>query len=155
MTSKNDRALGRKCLEQVINSEKNQNIFEKSIFELTTKLNEPYLSTIYQICGILLKLKEEIKEDEKKSKINTEVLKQIKEEKVNWNSPIYDSVRFRIEEHDQYLIHPFDVVEGVVKCVKCGESKTWSIQKQTRSADEPMTTFSKCVVCGAEWSYSG
>lgn len=33
------------------------------------------------------------------------------------------------------------------KCRKCGESKAKLSQAQTRSADEPMTTFVKCMVC--------
>ena len=33
------------------------------------------------------------------------------------------------------------------KCYKCGESKCKVTQAQTRSADEPMTTFISCMVC--------
>jgi len=33
------------------------------------------------------------------------------------------------------------------KCYKCGESKCKITQAQTRSADEPMTTFVVCLVC--------
>jgi len=33
------------------------------------------------------------------------------------------------------------------KCYKCGESKSKITQAQTRSADEPMTTFVVCMVC--------
>jgi len=33
------------------------------------------------------------------------------------------------------------------KCFKCGESKCKISQAQTRSADEPMTTFVTCLVC--------
>lgn len=33
------------------------------------------------------------------------------------------------------------------KCFKCGESKCKITQVQTRSADEPMTTFVVCLVC--------
>lgn len=35
----------------------------------------------------------------------------------------------------------------VYKCYKCGESKCKITQAQTRSADEPMTTFVVCLVC--------
>jgi DNA-directed RNA polymerase subunit M/transcription elongation factor TFIIS len=35
----------------------------------------------------------------------------------------------------------------VYKCFKCGESKCKISQAQTRSADEPMTTFVTCLVC--------
>jgi len=39
------------------------------------------------------------------------------------------------------------VYSDAYKCFKCGESKCKITQAQTRSADEPMTTFVVCVVC--------
>ncbi|KAL0229125.1 hypothetical protein GEMRC1_013745 [Eukaryota sp. GEM-RC1] len=39
------------------------------------------------------------------------------------------------------------------KCGKCGHKKTTYTQKQTRSADEPMTTFVRCVVCDNRWKF--
>ena len=33
-------------------------------------------------------------------------------------------------------------------CKKCGNRKCTVYQMQTRSADEPMTTFVNCLVCG-------
>eukprot|EP00240_Pyramimonas_obovata_P016145 CAMPEP_0118933528 /NCGR_PEP_ID=MMETSP1169-20130426/12038_1 /TAXON_ID=36882 /ORGANISM="Pyramimonas obovata, Strain CCMP722" /LENGTH=295 /DNA_ID=CAMNT_0006876299 /DNA_START=64 /DNA_END=948 /DNA_ORIENTATION=- len=37
------------------------------------------------------------------------------------------------------------------KCGKCGQRKTIYYQMQTRSADEPMTTFVTCVNCNNRW----
>lgn len=37
------------------------------------------------------------------------------------------------------------------KCGKCGQRKVSYSQAQTRSADEPMTTFCECTVCGNRW----
>ena len=37
------------------------------------------------------------------------------------------------------------------KCYKCKKSKCTYYQLQTRSADEPMTTFVSCLVCGNRW----
>lgn len=34
------------------------------------------------------------------------------------------------------------------KCKKCGESRCQVTQKQTRSGDEPATTFVECMECG-------
>jgi DNA-directed RNA polymerase subunit M/transcription elongation factor TFIIS len=39
------------------------------------------------------------------------------------------------------------VTTDVYKCRKCGERKCTVIQKQTRSADEPATTFVTCTIC--------
>lgn len=37
------------------------------------------------------------------------------------------------------------------KCGKCKQSKCTYFQLQTRSSDEPMTTFITCIVCGNHW----
>jgi len=37
------------------------------------------------------------------------------------------------------------------KCGKCGKRETTYYQMQTRSADEPMTTFHTCTHCGNRW----
>lgn len=39
------------------------------------------------------------------------------------------------------------------KCGKCGQRKCTYYQLQTRSADEPMTTFVTCVNCNNHWKF--
>ncbi|CAO3631282.1 unnamed protein product [Mucor hiemalis] len=39
------------------------------------------------------------------------------------------------------------------KCGKCGGRKCTYFQMQTRSADEPMTTFVTCVLCANHWKF--
>lgn len=39
------------------------------------------------------------------------------------------------------------------KCSRCGQRKTTYYQLQTRSADEPMTTFVTCVNCNNHWKF--
>ena len=46
-----------------------------------------------------------------------------------------------------------DDYEGVFKCGKCKSLKTDYFQLQTRSADEPMTTYVTCRDCGARWKF--
>lgn len=41
--------------------------------------------------------------------------------------------------------------EGLFKCGKCKSTKTSYYQMQTRSADEPMTTYVTCKGCGNRW----
>ena len=41
--------------------------------------------------------------------------------------------------------------EGLFKCGKCKLTKTTYYQMQTRSADEPMTTYVTCKNCGHKW----
>ncbi len=39
------------------------------------------------------------------------------------------------------------------QCGKCRQRETQYYQMQTRSADEPMTTFVTCVNCGNRWKF--
>jgi len=43
--------------------------------------------------------------------------------------------------------------KGLFKCGKCKQTNTTYYQMQTRSADEPMTTYVTCMTpgCGAKW----
>jgi transcription elongation factor S-II len=50
------------------------------------------------------------------------------------------------EEQDSYV--------GMFKCGKCKSMKTTYYQMQTRSADEPMTTFVTCRNCNNRWKFS-
>ena len=43
--------------------------------------------------------------------------------------------------------------QGILKCGKCKGKKTIYFQLQTRSADEPMTTFVTCKGCGHKWKF--
>jgi transcription elongation factor S-II len=45
--------------------------------------------------------------------------------------------------------------EGMFRCGKCKQTQTRYYQMQTRSADEPMTTFVTCVFpgCGNKWKF--
>lgn len=46
-----------------------------------------------------------------------------------------------------------DIHDGVFQCKKCKSWKTVYYQMQTRSADEPMTTFVTCAVCNKNWKF--
>lgn len=43
--------------------------------------------------------------------------------------------------------------DGFFKCGKCKSMKTTYTQAQTRSADEPMTTFVTCLNCCNRWKF--
>jgi DNA-directed RNA polymerase subunit M/transcription elongation factor TFIIS len=44
--------------------------------------------------------------------------------------------------------------DGFFTCGKCKSKKTTYRQAQTRSADEPMTTFVTCLNCNHRWKFS-
>ena len=123
-----------------VTDNENSIIIEKYIREYS----EDKTWYLYQVIGKILK----------GYNIDT-IIEELKTGKVGWNSSEYNDYKNKIEEHDNYIVSPFDVVEGVVQCPKCKNKKTYSTQKQIRSADEPMTTISRCVNCGHSWNYSG
>ena len=43
------------------------------------------------------------------------------------------------------------LIEGEFTCRRCGSNYTTHYQMQTRSADEPMTTFIQCQKCPNSW----
>ena len=45
-------------------------------------------------------------------------------------------------------------ISTALTCGKCGQKKVSYTQAQTRSADEPMTTFCECLICGNRWKVS-
>jgi DNA-directed RNA polymerase subunit M/transcription elongation factor TFIIS len=155
------RETGMKMISEVFKNEKNRKVFEKNIWEHTEVPNqseiehgEEYLFIMYQICGDMI-IDNLSKSEEVPKKGTTERLVDIKQKKFGWNSTVFENISKYIEEYDEYLVNPFEVVEGVSECHKCHSKRTWSVQKQTRGGDEPMTTFSKCVDCGNRWVYSG
>ncbi|RIA91472.1 transcription factor S-II, central domain-containing protein [Glomus cerebriforme] len=48
---------------------------------------------------------------------------------------------------------PTQAETNMFRCGKCGQRKTTYFQMQTRSADEPMTTFVTCTVCNNRWKF--
>lgn len=137
------RKSGKEQLSKLIKSEKNCSILEKNIYQRWTS-EDDYNEVVYE-CLYLLDKGEKV----------ADVLAQIKTGKMFWNNPDFEEVAFKQKEQDDFTISPFQVEEGVLKCPKCSGCKTFSYSKQTRSADEPMTTFATCAGCKHKWTYSG
>jgi DNA-directed RNA polymerase subunit M/transcription elongation factor TFIIS len=137
---------GKMALSKVIKIQKNIDIIESVIFKNAIKsesYKSVYLNLIYQAVGDFIsgiKLKE--------------IINSINKNKNHWDHYSFEKIRNKINEHDEFIINPFEVEEGVTTC-KCGSKRVFTYQKQTRGADEPMTTFAKCVKCNAQWTYSG
>ena len=58
----------------------------------------------------------------------------------------------KAEEDFMYSIGKENITDEY-KCGRCGSNKTSYYELQTRSADEPMTTFVKCINCGNRWKF--
>jgi DNA-directed RNA polymerase subunit M/transcription elongation factor TFIIS len=140
------RCKGKLVLGTVLKREKNIKIFEKYIHTKSLKsenYDTTYRKILYQSVGDILN-----------GKNLAEMIDNIKKDMIGWNHPTFIDIKNRIGEHDEFIINPFEVEEGVTTC-HCGSGRVFTYQKQTRGADEPMTTFAKCVKCKAQWTYSG
>jgi DNA-directed RNA polymerase subunit M/transcription elongation factor TFIIS len=130
-----------KILETELSQPKNVQLFLKHL--LPMKDRDDFKNILYQVIGDIA--------NEKSLK---ETFNCLKKKLVGWNNPCFNNIKTKIIEHDDYLVNPFDLVEGIGECRKCGSKKTFSYAKQNRGCDEPMTTYSWCL-CGNKWSYSG
>ena len=70
---------------------------------------------------------------------------------------LQDSRRLDWERANEKKINDMCGIKGdllkasLFTCGRCKSIKTTSTQKQTRSADEPMTVFVLCMNCGNRW----
>lgn len=145
------RKKGITVLSSVIQKEQNIKIIEKCICEKSVNNENLYNEILYQVVGDLLN-----------NKKLSDILSNIKSDKICWNHNDFTTFQEQLDEQDDFIENPFEVAEGVLECKKvlkngkvCGSKRVFSYSKQTRSADEPMTTFATCCACGTKWTYSG
>jgi transcription elongation factor S-II len=101
---------------------------------------------------------------------DTELIKRLAEKKFKstdivhmtpgelWPNGPYGTARENKKVHDAHLealnAEEKESYVGMFKCGKCKSMKTTYYQMQTRSADEPMTTFVNCTNCTNRWKFS-
>lgn len=143
-----DRNIGKDALATVASSTTN---IENIIWKQTGDDENAYNELIYQAVGDAI--------EQKSSKTITAG---IRDGKTGWDHPCFNEPRLQLEEQDNFIEQPFEVAEGVLTCTSqlkdgtiCNSKRVFYYQIQTRSSDEPMTTFATCCSCGSNWSYSG
>ena len=141
MSDKN--IYGLLVLSKFIKNKSNIEIFEKNINKLSSTEDE-YKRNLYQLIGDLMTNTKQISLQNK--------LKDIKEKNIGWNHPIYNDIKNKIKEQDEYIVNPFSVTEGVITCFKCKSKKTISYNKATRSSDEGITVHVTCSNCNNKWT---
>jgi transcription elongation factor S-II len=93
---------------------------------------------------------------------NPEILNQVKAKDIPnlsptqiWPDGPVAKTEYRLKEKELAIeeakMRIDDDYEGMFKCRKCKSKKTTYYQMQTRSADEPMTTFVTCMECSTKW----
>lgn len=88
--------------------------------------------------------------------ISTEKQKELEERK----NKLMDANMLDWEAQNEDKINEMCGIKGellqasLFTCGRCKSTKTTSTQKQTRSADEPMTVFVLCLNCNNRWKFS-
>jgi DNA-directed RNA polymerase subunit M/transcription elongation factor TFIIS len=154
-----DRAKHQIKLSNELNSIDHALKIELSIFEYTliyclnNKYNENYVSGIYddKFNFIMSNLNENSKHIENKTFKKYILDGKIDATTVAFLSPpqVHPAKWANILKKKEYIDQREKNIaySDAYKCFKCGESKCKITQMQTRSADEPMTTFVACLVC--------
>lgn len=100
-----------------------------------------------------IKKNPKLKSDLVGKKIKTFEFVNMRPEKLWPDGPYAKEVEVRIhrEMRKEYLTKEMTNQEGFFTCNRCKSKKTTYYQLQTRSADEPMTTFVSCLNCDKNW----
>jgi len=75
----------------------------------------------------------------------------IKRKKIGYNHNEFKFIRECFQEEEDFIMKPPVIEEGVISCKKCKSKRTFSFNKQTRSSDEQVTVFVRCVDCGTQF----
>lgn len=75
---------------------------------------------------------------------------------VLWKLPLLKSSKERVDQDLLFINYkPKVTVKTNIRCGKCRSSNIIFMSKQTRSSDEPETTFAQCADCNNKWRTSG
>jgi DNA-directed RNA polymerase subunit M/transcription elongation factor TFIIS len=88
--------------------------------------------------------------------------KELESTKLAWYPPevldpngLYSQAMFKLKKKELEMeaarVKQDEDYAGMFKCGKCKSKKTTYYQMQTRSADEPMTTYVTCMGCNNRW----
>jgi DNA-directed RNA polymerase subunit M/transcription elongation factor TFIIS len=120
---------------------------EKEIFQLSERTKILYQEIAYEKLGEFIS-SESITTDSYKK-----LLDDLKSSRLGYDSSYYQEYKVKQLQENNLMINPPTIVKSIYKCKnsKCLSDKTYSWQAQTRSADEGMTTFVSCSICGQKY----
>ena len=109
------------------------------------ELEESYLRYAFEKIGIILS-----------SPVTDEVIEDIKEGHLGWESCIYDEIRKKIALANSEYTEKMQVEEGEFPCRnrECKSKKCYYWQTQDRSGDEGASTHVLCTVCGTKYKFN-
>jgi DNA-directed RNA polymerase subunit M/transcription elongation factor TFIIS len=97
-------------------------------------------------------IKSQIRADLSNGITQQEVDRRIKDNEYGFNHCSFKKINKRQQEQDDFILHPYEVEEGVIQCKKCNSWRVYSVSVQTRSSDEPMSVFAICTNCKIRWT---
>lgn len=131
----------------------NYAIYQAKSKNIVRKWENKYFLQLYKnrLRSIYINLKNPIFLDKiKKKKIRTKNLSKMSHQEMcpeKWKKMI--DAKFKRDKNMTSV--NMSAATDEYKCYKCKKNKCTYYQLQTRSADEPMTTFITCLVCGNRW----
>jgi transcription elongation factor S-II len=149
-------------LNYILKDEKNSNNMEKGIFnyslkeadrhKIVKKWDNKHFVQIYidRLRSIMLNLKGEILEQIKDGTIKPHVIAFMTHQELapeKWAELIIAKSKRDKNKFETNIAAATDTFT----CRKCKGNQCTYYQMQTRSADEPMTTFVTCIPCGNRW----
>ena len=150
-------------LNEIVYDEKKSRNMEKSIYnyalkeaanrKVVKKWDNPYFVQIYvdRLRSIFINLKNPALLSQiqngalKSSNVAFMTHQEMMPEK--WDAMIQDKIKRDKNKYETTI----EAATDTFKCRKCHSNKCTYYQMQTRSADEPMTTFVQCIECGNRW----
>jgi transcription elongation factor S-II len=152
----------RKKINIIIENEKYSINVEKGIFNYTLKEAEQkkivkkwdnkafVIIYLDRLRSIMINLKGEILENIKNGSIKPHVVAFMTHQELcpeKWKTLIDEKAKRDKNKFETNISAATDTFT----CRKCKSNKCTYYQMQTRSADEPMTTFVTCIDCGNRW----
>jgi transcription elongation factor S-II len=160
--SENFRANIRKKIYKKLNDEKASLNLEKGIFnyalkeaenrKIVKKWDNKFFVQIYlnHLKSILDNLNDKWIEEIKNGSIQSHKLAFMTHQELNhekWS----DLIEIKSKRDKNKFETNIAAATDTFTCRKCKNNKCTYYQMQTRSADEPMTTFCQCICCGNRW----
>jgi transcription elongation factor S-II len=152
----------RKKIDDILHNEKNSLNLEKGIFNYTLKeadrhkivkkWDNKYFVQIYlnHLRSIILNLKKEVIKQITDGTVKPHVVAFMTHQELcpeKWNQLIEAKSKRDKNKFETNMAAATDVFT----CRKCKGNQCTYYQMQTRSADEPMTTFVTCLLCSSRW----
>ena len=152
----------KKKLIEIIENEKTVNNLEKGIFnyalkeadqrKIVKKWDNAYFLQIYldRLRSIMSNLKGDVLESIKDRSVKAHIVAFMTHQELcpeKWSALIEAKSKRDKNKFETNIAAATDTFT----CRKCRGNQCTYYQMQTRSADEPMTTFVTCILCNARW----